>query len=193
MSNTASNTGEIQSDVRSGLNEEDFVDFRNKGFKFISTNDSNFTDTGMTETPRKRSIESLRPPPRDMPLSFPALELKEITSVIGLYGIGMQINTEVPHAVRHVSDLRDENGNSLNDEIQIGDVLILVDDQPIHNLDVDALERALFGEKDSIVSLTLKSKQPGRVKQLRVKRHILIRTFETCQRCEDHRPASVWP
>ena len=102
--------------------------------------------------------------------------------MIGLYGIGMKINTEVPHVVRQVTDLQDENGNSLNHEVQVGDVLILVDNQPIHNLDLDALERAIFGEQYSLVALTLMSKQPGNVKQLQVRRHVLVRTFESCRR-----------
>jgi hypothetical protein len=163
--------------------EGGFADFRNKGFECLSIDqDSMISDAPMMETLRKRSIESLRPPPRDMPPSLPALELKESKSTIGLYGIGMKINPEVPHIVRQVTDLQDENGDSLNHEVQVGDVLILVENQPIHNLDLDALERAIFGEQFSLVALTLKSKQPGNVKKLRVRRHVLVRTFESCRR-----------
>jgi hypothetical protein len=166
-----------------GADEGGFADFRSKGFECVSIDqDPIVSDAPMMETPRKRSIESLRPPPRDMPPFLPALELKEFKFTIGLYGIGMKINTEVPHVVRLVTDLQDENGCSLNHEIQAGDVLILVDNQPIHNLDIDALERAIFGEQYSLVSLTLKSKAPGNVKQLRVRRHVLVRTFESCRR-----------
>jgi hypothetical protein len=175
--------GEFSSHGADAADEGGFADFRNKGFECVSIDqDSMISDAPMMETPRKRSIESLRPPPRDMPPSLSALELKEFKSTIGLYGIGMKINTEVPHVVRQVTDLQDESGNSLNHEVQVGDVLILVDNQPIHNLDLDALERSIFGEQYSLVALTLKSKHPGNVKQLRVRRHVLVRTFESCRR-----------
>ncbi len=179
-----SSTAKFEADFASyGADEGGFAEFRDKGFECVSIDhESRISDEPMMESPRKRSIESLRPPPRDMPPSLPALELKESKSTVGLYGIGMKINTEVPHVIRQVTGLQDENGNSLNHEVQVGDVLILVDNQPIHNLDLDALERAFFGEQNSLVALTLKSKQPGNVKQLRVRRHVLVRTFESCRR-----------
>ena len=160
-----------------------FVDFRNKGFRCISVEHlSNISEDYCFQSPRKSSIETLKPPPRDMPASFTCLELHEYKNTIELYDIGMNINMEIPHVVRFVSDLQDATGNSLNDEVQAGDVLILVDNQPIHNLDIDSLESAILGEKDSIVSLTLKSKLPGKVKQLQVRRHVLVRTYDTFRR-----------
>ena len=82
-----------------------------------------------------------------------------------------------------VSDLQDASGNSLNGQVEVGDTLLFVDGKPIEHVDIDSLEKFIFGERDSLVTISLKAGgDSDLVTDLTVKRHVLVRSFDTCRR-----------
>ena len=90
----------------------------------------------------------------------------------------MSMQTAPPHAVLHVSDLQDPSGCNCNNLVNVGDLLLRVDDVLVQSTDIDSLEAVILGPLDSIVKLSFASGQnsprPFTHYDISVKRHVPI-------------------
>ena len=101
----------------------------------------------------------------------------------GIWGIGMSIQKEPPHAVIHVDDLQDQFGLNCNHLVAVGDQLLRVDDIVVTRADMESLETFIFGPLDTIVKLSFACSQGGPARpftnyDISVKRHIPISTWD---------------
>jgi hypothetical protein len=111
------------------------------------------------------------------------LELKQVREQGGLYGIGLKIDTDPPHMIQRVSDLRDPDDNVLED-LRVGDCLLMIDGKHVEFGSMEALEQAILGPKDSTLTLTFGPRQgsngttSGGIREIVVKRHVPIREWD---------------
>eukprot|EP00961_Rhodomonas_salina_P052289 701853-Rhodomonas_salina.4 len=116
--------------------------------------------------------------PLKAPEAVDVLEVRQSRQVGGVFGIGIKVNTDPPHAVQNVSNLTDPDGTNISSLVKIGDELWAVDGIPTEQESMDVVEGLILGKKDSLVKLTLKKKETGRTEELIVKRHVAVRTWD---------------
>ena len=119
------------------------------------------------------------------------LQRTEVREQGGLYGIGVKVDTQPPHLVLNVSNLRDAQGESANHLVHVGDALVKINGKPAELSSMEALERAILGPKDSMLTLSfakMSSKwgaaaNPKEQYDVKVKRHVPIRYSRNARSC----------
>jgi len=104
----------------------------------------------------------------------------------GLYGIGLKIDMDPPHLVQRVSALQDTDGRSINDQVRVGDALLLINGQHVELGSMEALEKAILGPKGSTLKLAFtrmaapksSTEQSQDVYEVEVVRHVAIREWD---------------
>jgi len=114
----------------------------------------------------------------------------------GIWGTGMSIQMEPPHAVLHVDDLQDSEGCNCNHLVAVGDQLLKVNNVLVQSADIDALEAVILGPVDSMVKLSFCSSgqdsgystPPFYDYDINVKRHIPINPCDQVVRWYELKP-----
>ena len=86
----------------------------------------------------------------------------------GDYGIGMKVDVSAPHAVQRVTSLRDKGGGDVSSRVAVGDNLFSVDGTEVAGYGSGWIRQLILGEKDSVVSLKLRSLKTNALYELMV-------------------------
>ena len=115
--------------------------------------------------------------------STECIERKEVREQGGLFGIGIKVDTQPPHLVQNISNLRDPHDRSVNDMVRVGDALVQINGEHAELGSMEALEKAILGPKDTRLRLSFAkmsakwgaATDANEIYELEVKRHVPIR------------------
>jgi hypothetical protein len=124
---------------------------------------------------------------RHLPVS-----LKETRERGGLFGIGLTVDMDPPYQVQRVSNIKDRNDHSINDRVNVGDSLVLINDERcVGSMDWSGIEKAILGPKNSTVKLGFERMSLSKrnmventkeIYEVEVKRHVPIRDWEESEK-----------
>jgi len=131
----------------------------------------------ITDSPLKTLVPVTPRTAGPMPRETELLELCEDYAQGGIWGIGLSVEKVPPHAILHVEDLIDIQGQACSHLVSVGDCLLKVDDREVQDVSIESLETVIFGPLDTTVKLSLMA-QGKRAYDVHVKRHVPINVWD---------------
>mmetsp|Transcript_59570 Transcript_59570/g.140923 ORF Transcript_59570/g.140923 Transcript_59570/m.140923 type:complete len:2166 (+) Transcript_59570:95-6592(+) len=94
--------------------------------------------------PSERAVEAPSPPD-----AYPKVAQRGV--------IGIKIENKAPHKVMSLTELMDENGNIINDKVQLGDLLVEINGVHVASMHVGEVIQRVSGAVDTLVRMTFRN------------------------------------